>query len=42
MTAFDLPFTATPAASEDALVEALVNASKNETPILATFWTPHW
>ncbi|SHL22251.1 glycine betaine/proline transport system substrate-binding protein [Roseovarius marisflavi] len=42
MTAFDLPFTATPAASEEALVDALVNASKNETPILATFWSPHW
>lgn len=42
MTALDLPFTATPAASEQALVEALVSASTNGTPALAMFWQPHW
>lgn len=42
MTALDLPFTATPAASEAALVEALVSASTQGTPALAMFWQPHW
>jgi glycine betaine/proline transport system substrate-binding protein len=42
MTALDLPFTATPAASEQALVEALVNASSTGAPALAMFWQPHW
>lgn len=42
MTALDLPFTTIPAASEQALVEALVNASTNGAPMLAMFWQPHW
>ncbi|KJS43317.1 MAG: hypothetical protein VR71_11280 [Roseovarius sp. BRH_c41] len=42
MTALDLPFTASPAASEQALVDALVSASTNGTPALAMFWQPHW
>ncbi|MGR3699085.1 MAG: ABC transporter substrate-binding protein, partial [Roseovarius sp.] len=42
MAALDLPFTATPAASEEALVEALVKASTDGTPALAMFWQPHW
>ncbi|WP_417726667.1 ABC transporter substrate-binding protein [Roseovarius sp.] len=42
MTALNLPFTTTPAASEQALVDSLVSASKNGTPALAMFWQPHW
>lgn len=42
MAALDLSFTATPAASEAALVEALVKASTDGTPALAMFWQPHW
>ncbi|MFU8776503.1 MAG: glycine betaine ABC transporter substrate-binding protein [Roseovarius sp.] len=42
MTALDLPFTTTSAASEQALVETLVRASSTGTPALAMFWEPHW
>lgn len=42
IAALGLPFTVTPAASEAALVDALVTASTNGTPALAMFWRPHW
>lgn len=42
VAALDLPFALTPAASEDALVEALVTASTDGTPALVMFWRPHW
>lgn len=42
MTALDMPFETRPAASEAALVDALVTASENGDPVLAMFWQPHW
>jgi glycine betaine/proline transport system substrate-binding protein len=38
----DLPFTAEPAASEEALIQSLQTAVAGEEPILAMFWQPHW
>ncbi len=37
-----LPFATTPAADEAALTDALREAVENNSPILATFWQPHW
>lgn len=37
-----LPFQTIPAADEVELTESLREAVENNTPILATFWQPHW
>jgi glycine betaine/proline transport system substrate-binding protein len=42
VAALGLPFTVTPAESEEALVDALVAASTEGKPALAMFWRPHW
>lgn len=42
MTGLGLPYAVRPAESEAALVEALVRASSEGTPMLAVFWQPHW
>lgn len=42
ISALDLPFETRPAASEEALVATLVEASTASRPALAMFWVPHW
>lgn len=42
MTGFDLPFKAIPAGSEGALVTELRAATEKKSPLLITFWQPHW
>ncbi|UXX83770.1 ABC transporter substrate-binding protein [Roseovarius pelagicus] len=42
MTGFDLPFKAVPAGSEGALITELRAATEKKSPLLITFWQPHW
>ncbi|UWQ27544.1 MULTISPECIES: ABC transporter substrate-binding protein [unclassified Leisingera] len=42
MTGLDLPFKAVPAGSEAALIVELRAATERKTPLLVTFWQPHW
>ena len=42
MTGFDLPFKAVPAGSEGALITELRAATEKNSPLLITFWQPHW
>ena len=42
MTGFDLPFKAIPAGSEGALIAELRASTEKKTPLLITFWQPHW
>ncbi len=42
MTGLDLPFKAIPAGSEGALIAELRASTEKKTPLLITFWQPHW
>ena len=42
MTGLDLPFKAVPAGSEAALIVELRASVERKTPLLVTFWQPHW
>lgn len=42
LTGFDLPFKAVPAGSEGALIAELRASSERKSPLLITFWQPHW
>ncbi len=42
MTGLDLPFKAIPAGSEGALITELRAATEKKSPLLITFWQPHW
>jgi len=42
MTGLDLPFKAVPAGSEGALITELRAATEKGSPLLITFWQPHW
>ena len=42
MTGFDLPFKAVPAGSEGALIAELRASTEKKSPLLITFWQPHW
>ena len=42
MTGFGLPFKAVPAGSEGALIAELRASTEKKTPLLITFWQPHW
>ncbi len=42
MTGLDLPFKAVPAGSEGALITELRAATEKKSPLLITFWQPHW
>jgi glycine betaine/proline transport system substrate-binding protein len=42
MTGLELPFKAVPAGSEAALIVELRAATERKTPLLITFWQPHW
>ena len=42
MTGFALPFKAVPAGSEGALIAELRAATDKNSPLLITFWQPHW
>ncbi|MEY8801404.1 ABC transporter substrate-binding protein [Leisingera sp. XS_AS12] len=42
MAALELPFKAVPAGSEAALIVELRAATERKTPLLITFWQPHW
>ncbi|MDE4061347.1 ABC transporter substrate-binding protein [Phaeobacter gallaeciensis] len=42
MAGLDLPFKAVPAGSEAALIVELRAATERKTPLLITFWQPHW
>ena len=42
MTGFDLPFKAVPAGSEGALITELRVSTEKKSPLLITFWQPHW
>jgi len=42
MTGLDLPFKAVPAGSEAALIVELRASTERKTPLLVTFWQPHW
>ena len=42
MTGFDLPFKAVPAGSEGALITELRASTEKNSPLLITFWQPHW
>ncbi len=42
VTGFDLPFKAVPAGSEGALITELRAATEKKSPLLITFWQPHW
>ncbi len=42
LTGFDLPFKAVPAGSEGALIAELRASTDKGTPLLITFWQPHW
>ena len=42
MTGLDLPFKAVPAGSEGALIAELRAATDKNSPLLITFWQPHW
>ena len=42
MTGLALPFKAVPAGSEGALIAELRAATERKSPLLITFWQPHW
>lgn len=42
MTGLDLPFKAVPAGSEGALITELRSSTERKSPLLITFWQPHW
>ncbi len=42
MTGLALPFKAVPAGSEGALIAELRAATEKKSPLLITFWQPHW
>lgn len=42
MTGLELPFKAVPAGSEGALITELRASTEKKTPLLITFWQPHW
>ena len=42
MTGLDLPFKAVPAGSEGALIAELRASTDRKSPLLITFWQPHW
>ena len=42
MTGFGLPFKAVPAGSEGALIAELRASTERKSPLLITFWQPHW
>ncbi|MCG6901577.1 MAG: ABC transporter substrate-binding protein [Rhodobacter sp.] len=42
MTGFALPFKAVPAGSEGALIAELRASTERKSPLLITFWQPHW
>jgi glycine betaine/proline transport system substrate-binding protein len=42
MKGFDLPFKAVPAGSEGALIAELRASTERKSPLLITFWQPHW
>lgn len=42
MAGLELPFKAVPAGSEAALIVELRAATERKTPLLVTFWQPHW
>lgn len=42
MTGLALPFKAVPAGSEGALIAELRASTEQRTPLLITFWQPHW
>ncbi len=42
MTGLDLPFKAVPAGSEGALITELRASTEKNSPLLITFWQPHW
>lgn len=42
MKGFDLPFKAVPAGSEGALIAELRASTEKKSPLLITFWQPHW
>lgn len=41
-TALELPFRAVPAGSEGALIAEIRAATEKKSPLLVTFWQPHW
>ncbi len=42
MIGLDLPFKAVPAGSEGALITELRASTEKKSPLLITFWQPHW
>ncbi len=42
MTGLALPFKAVPAGSEGALIAELRASTEKKSPLLVTFWQPHW
>ena len=42
MTGLALPFKAIPAGSEGALIAELRSSTEQKSPLLITFWQPHW
>lgn len=42
MTGLELPFKAVPAGSEGALITELRASTEKKSPLLITFWQPHW
>ena len=42
MAGLELPFKAVPAGSEGALIAELRASTEKKTPLLITFWQPHW
>ena len=42
MIGLDLPFKAVPAGSEGALITELRSSTERKSPLLITFWQPHW
>ena len=42
MTGLDLPIKAIPAGSEGALIAELRASTEKKSPLLITFWQPHW
>ena len=42
MKGLELPFKAVPAGSEGALVTEIRAATEKKSPLLVTFWQPHW
>ena len=42
MIGLDLPFKAVPAGSEGALITELRASTERKSPLLITFWQPHW